>query len=123
MGRILFFVLFFMFIGYVLMFGVSYKGNLALGIATQNAPLLEAIKSGPTDFSETGTLVFYPNNIVPVPYLFYQNKEGRTASKALVFPSTSPENFSSWSGAHISVTGSLVAEHVVVSSLVYMSAP
>lgn len=123
MGRILFFVLFFMLIGYVLMFGVSYKGNLALGIATQNAPLLEALESGPADFSETGTLVFYPNNIVPIPYLFYQNKEGDTVSKALRFSSASPTNFSSWSGARIRVTGSAIAEHVMVSSIVYLSAP
>lgn len=123
MGRILLFILFFVLIGYALTFGMSYTGTLATGFSTENAPLLEAVEIGPVDFSETGTLVFYPNNLVPVPYVYYQDQQGRTVSKALVFPSSPPNGFSSWSGAHISVTGQVVAEHVVVSQIVYLSGP
>lgn len=116
-------MLFIVLLGYALTFGVSYKGNLASGFSTQSAPLLEAVEPGSADFSETGTLVFYPNNLGPVPYLFYQNQSGHAVAKALVFPDSPPGNFSSWTGAHISVTGQVVAEHVVISTIAYLSGP
>lgn len=123
MGRILFFVLFIVLLGYALTFGISYRGNLAREFSTESAPLPEAIEPGPTDFSETGTLVFYPNNLGPVPYVFYQDQSGHAVAKALVFLDSPPNNFSSWTGAHISVTGQVVAEHVVVNTIAYLSGP
>jgi hypothetical protein len=75
------------------------------------------------DFIETGTLAFYPNNVGPVPYLFYQNQKGSTVAKALVFTELPLTDFSPWSGAHISITGVVEHEHVVVTRIEYLSAP
>ncbi len=75
------------------------------------------------NFSVTGTLVFYPNNVESVPYVFYQDQNGGTAAKALTFPDEPPANFSSWVGARVSVTGRPDAEHVIVSRIVYLSPP
>ncbi|MDD2657742.1 MAG: hypothetical protein PHD04_03745 [Candidatus Pacebacteria bacterium] len=76
-----------------------------------------------TVFNVTGTLVFYPNNIGPVPYIFYQDSNGTTVAKALTFSDGPPSDFSSWTGAHISVAGTLEKEHIVVSSITYLSGP
>lgn len=70
-----------------------------------------------------GTLIFYPNNTGPVPYLVYTDTRGRTATKALVFLRNSPNDLSAWTGAHVFVTGDVVAEHVEVASISYVSAP
>lgn len=74
-------------------------------------------------FSETGTLIFYPNNVEPVPYLFYQDSKGTTVAKALVFPETSPFYFSSWVGSRVVVTGTVELEHVLVRTIVHLAAP
>jgi len=107
----------------MLAFVTAHQEIFAVAIPAQSAAVLEAVETIPVDFSETGTLVFYPNNIGPVPYLFYQDFEGRTIARALTFSNASPTNFSSWSGAHISVTGRLNSEHVVVSNITYLSGP
>jgi len=73
-------------------------------------------------FAMAGTLVFYPNNVGPVPYLFYQDPQGNTVAKALTFLEMSPID-SSWSGAHIFVTGTVDNEHVIVSHITYLSGP
>lgn len=88
----------------------------------QITPASAPVNTG-ADFNEIGTLVFYPNNVGPVPYIFYQDQRGNTTAKALTFPGATPANFSSWTGARISVTGTLDKEHVVVSRIVYTSAP
>ena len=75
------------------------------------------------DFNYTGVLVFYPNNTGPVPYLFYTNARGNTESKALVFETVVTNNLSSWSGSRVAIAGALHAEHVVVSSIRYVSGP
>jgi hypothetical protein len=74
-------------------------------------------------FNETGTLVFYPNNVGPVPYLFYQDARGTTVAKALIFDVLPPTDFSSWTGARISVSGIVDREHVIVSRVAYVAAP
>ncbi len=92
----------------------------------ESSPGSAAVKDGALsqeNFSATGTLVFYPNNVEPVPYVFYQDRSGETAAKALTFLDEPPANFSSWVGARISVTGRLDAEHVIVSRIVYLSPP
>ena len=101
----------------------AYRENLSIESPSQLASTLVAVEVISADFNETGTLVFYPNNVGPVPYLFYQDQSGHTMAKALVFPDSSPDDFSSWSGAHISVIGKIVAEHVVVSSIAYIAGP
>lgn len=73
-------------------------------------------------FSTTGTLVFYPNNVEPVPYIFYKNSNGNTVAKALVFSGTSPINFS-WNGSHVAVAGTVDNEHIIVSYITYLSGP
>ncbi|HQT82700.1 MAG TPA: hypothetical protein PLW99_00945 [Candidatus Paceibacterota bacterium] len=99
------------------------RGNVAVASAAQGVSVLDAVTAISADFTETGTLVFYPNNTGPVPYLFYQNPNGSTVAKALVFPYSSPNDFSSWVGAQISVTGHVNSEHVIVSTITYLSAP
>lgn len=91
----------------------------------QHAGVATVIGTGaaPTAFSATGTLVFYPNNVEPVPYIFYQDSNGRTGAKALTFPAGPPADFSSWTAAHISVEGTRNQEHVVVSRITYLSGP
>lgn len=123
MGRMISIVLFVVIVGYVLDIATTYRESIAYEPSAQSASVLEAINAISTNFDETGTLVFYPNNVGPVPYLFYQDQNGHTVAKALVFPDTTPADFSSWTGAHISVTGRLDGEHVVVSSITHISAP
>lgn len=126
MGRILLFVIF-VIVAFAVIVGVANRsGPLAIAPVVQNEVTEQAVEeavTAPAEFNETGTLVFYPNNIGPVPYLFYQDQKGNTVAKALVFPGESPNNFSSWAGARVSVAGDLVAEHVVVSSIAYISGP
>lgn len=83
----------------------------------------EIVRPLTTVFSTTGTLVFYPNNVEPVPYIFYQDTNGRTVAKALTFPNGSPSDISSWTGARIAVEGMLDSEHVIVSRITYISGP
>jgi|CXWL01.1.fsa_nt_gi hypothetical protein len=102
----------------------NYRNNSSVQIPPQPAAVIESAAPIPAEFSETGTLVFYPNNVGPVPYLFYQDKSGRTVAKALTFSGEYSSGVpSSWSGAHISVMGQLDNEHVVVSHLTYLSGP
>lgn len=99
------------------------QGNLAVALAPQPAALIQAVTATSTDFNETGTLVFYPNNVGPIPYLFYLNQSGFTSAKSLIFPDGPPVNLSSWAGARIAVTGKLNQEHVVVNRIRYVSPP
>lgn len=121
MVRILLILL--MVVGFMFIFGAINNGGLTIEPSSQTASVLEGINTISVDFNETGTLNFYPNNIGPVPYLFYQDRSGNTVSKALTFAVSPPSNFSSWSGAHVSVTGRVNNEHVVVSRIDYISAP
>ena len=123
MGRIISIVLFVILSTYLFNLVATYRQNLAVELPPQSAPVIQAIDASNTDFNKTGTLVFYPNNIGPVPYLFYQDQKGHTVAKALVFPDLIPSDFSSWSGAHVSVTGHTNNEHVVISNITYLSAP
>lgn len=121
MGRLLLVLL--IVIGFVVVVAAIDEGGVTIEqSSTKSVAVLDAITSS-GDFNETGTLVFYPNNIGPVPYLFYQDQKGITVARALTFPDVAPSNFSSWTGAHVSVTGSLDNEHVVVSRITYISAP
>ncbi len=74
-------------------------------------------------FDETGTIAFYPNNAVAVPYLFYTDARGHTAAKTLIFPAGAPLDFASWSGAHVRVIGTEIAEYVAVDNIVYIAGP
>jgi hypothetical protein len=110
-------------INYVLAI-IATRGEIYTGApSAQSAAVVEAVAALYADFNETGTLVFYPNNVGPVPYLFYQDSAGRTVAKALESPSLFLDNLSSWSGARIFVTGHLDNEHVVVTNIVYLSGP
>lgn len=82
-----------------------------------------ALAIAATGFDQVGTLVFYPNNVGPVPYLFYQNEKGQVVAKALVFDLLPSTNLSSWSGARIEVVGIIDREHVMVSRIAYIAAP
>lgn len=75
------------------------------------------------NFEQIGVLTFYPNNTGPVPYLFYSNARGNTESKALVFETVTTNNLSSWGASRVTIVGTLHAEHVVVSSIRYVSGP
>lgn len=77
----------------------------------------------PTDTYLTGTLIFYPNNVGPIPYLMYKNARGATESKALVWSGRSPLDLSSWAGGRVSVAGYIVREHMVVDSIRYLGGP
>lgn len=124
MGRIISIVFLIVIAIYTFAAFTTHQGNLTIvEPSTQSASVFAAVSAISIDFNETGTLVFYPNNVGPVPYLFYQDRGGHTVAKALVFPASSPDNFSSWTGAHISVTGHVTNEHVVVSSITYISGP
>lgn len=122
MGVILFILLF--VTGFVVVASIADSESLALEPVAQ--PIKEPVRVGTTTagaFTAIGTLAFYPNNVGSVPYLFYQDNAGRTISKALSFPNGPPAQFSSWSGARISVTGNLVLEHVVVNRISYIAGP
>lgn len=124
MGRLI--AILFVVIGLVSAMAVLYQYNQhssVLLVPPQIASVGAVVAPDVSEFSETGTLVFYPNNVGPVPYLFYQDHTGRTVAKALTFSNSPPGNFSSWTGAHISVTGQIVAEHIVVSTIAYLSGP
>lgn len=121
MGVILFILLF--VTGFVVVASIADNESLALEPVAQRTE--EPVRAGTTAgaFTAIGTLAFYPNNVGLVPYLFYQDNAGRTVSKALSFPDGPPAHFSSWSGARILVTGTLVLEHVVVSRISYIAGP
>jgi len=123
MGRILSIVVIIVVINFVLAIIATHGEMYAVAPPAQSASVVQAVDALFVDFSETGTLVFYPNNVGPVPYLFYQDSAGRTVAKALEFPNESSAGLSSWSGAHIFVTGHLNNEHVVVTTIVYISGP
>ena len=131
MGRIILYVVTVAMIGYILTATVAYKKSAVSGVPPQSAAVVKvpdistsgASNANSGNFNETGTLIFYPNNVRPVPYLFYQDSRGRTVAKALVFSVSPPSGFSSWTGARISVMGRLEQEHVVVSRISYISPP
>lgn len=89
----------------------------------QVASVQEAIDPDTGVFAQTGTLVFYPNNVKPVPYLFYQDEDGTTVAKALVFDALPSTDFSVWSGARVSVFGTVSREHVLVNRIEYLASP
>ena len=65
-------------------------------------------------FDETGVLIWYPNNVGPVPWIFYADTHGNIGSKALVFdtPVALPHATST-----IRVVGLAEDEHVRVRSV------
>lgn len=91
--------------------------------SAQTAAPISAVTAATWEFSATGTLVFYPNNVGPVPYIFYTNQNGNTVAKALIFDNLPPTDFSSWTGARISVSGVLDREHVIVREIAYLAPP
>lgn len=94
-----------------------------VGSSAQTAAPIFAITATTWEFTATGTLVFYPNNVGPVPYIFYTNQNGNTVAKALIFDNLPPTDFSSWTGARISVSGVLDREHVIVREIAYLAPP
>lgn len=123
MGQIISIVLFIVVIGFALASFAEHPKTLSVATSAQSASVITGVDEFLQDFNETGTLSFYPNNVGPVPYLFYQDGNGTTVAKALVFPNSSPTNFSSWSGAHVSVIGERNGEHVIVDRITYISPP
>lgn len=124
MGRILSIVFIIVTIGYALAIVTMHKSTTTASVGTTatSSPGIAAVATA-GNFDETGTLVFYPNNIGPVPYLFYQDASGRTLAKALVFAGSPPENFSTWSGSRIAVGGRLIHEYILVRSITYAGGP
>lgn len=121
MQQMLFIMLILIAIAYAFTNGKVDVGAL---VPAQSAAVITAPPPASSVWSATGTLVFYPNNIgLPVPYLYYQDQGGRTATKALTFPDGPPSGFSSWGGSRVSVVGTLEQEHVAVSRISYISAP
>jgi hypothetical protein len=123
MGRVI--AIIFAVVGLVSATAALYQDNRDTPVvesSAQTASVLEAVETAPTGFSETGTLIFYPNNVGPVPYLFYQDVNGHTVARALVLPYASGVD-SSWAGARVFVTGSLDNEHVAISRISYVSGP
>jgi len=90
---------------------------------TQAATVINTLIIPTDEFSEIGTLVFYPNNVGPVPYIFYQDASGVTVAKALTFAVLPMTDFSTWSGARVAVTGIVDHEHVVVTRISYLAPP
>lgn len=86
-------------------------------------PVITVTATSTDAFRAIGTLVFYPNAVGPVPYLFYVNDRGITVSKALVFDLLPPTDFSSWTGARVEVSGIDVREHVLVRRIAYVASP
>jgi hypothetical protein len=99
------------------------RTGVAIDTSAETASVIAALPAPSPDFNEIGTLVFYPNNEKPVPYLMYLGPDGTTAAKALVFSELPAKDYSSWSGARISVSGVVDREHVVVSRISYVSPP
>ena len=124
MGRTLSIVFIIVTIGYALAIVTMHKNTTAVPtkVTVTSSPGVAAVVTAGY-FDETGTLVFYPNNVGPVPYLFYQDSSGRTLAKALVFAGSPPTNFSTWSGSRIAVEGRLIHEYILVSSLTYVGGP
>jgi hypothetical protein len=87
------------------------------------APVITISATSALAFHETGTLVFYPNNVGPVPYLFYVNDRGATVARALLFDALPPTDFSAWTGARVDVTGIDVREHILVHQIAYIASP
>jgi hypothetical protein len=102
-----------------------YESSVSLPpSSTAPGAVLVALAPPPLNgFTETGTLIFYPNNVGPVPYLMYSNGSGNTVSKALVFEQSPPSDFSTWSGARVQVSGYVDSEHVVVTAIAYVAGP
>ncbi|GEM_PF-3274161 len=105
----------------VVVVGTSTLATSTLGEI--EVPSLAAAVAATGTFDHVGTLVFYPNNVGPVPYLFYQNEKGDTVSKALTFDALPPTDLSSWTGARVEVIGIIDREHVVVSRISHIAAP
>lgn len=101
---------------------VEMAESVATSTAQTAAPLI-AIAAIEGAFYEIGTLVFYPNNVAPVPYIIYTDKNGDIAAKALIFDNLPPTDFSLWTGARIAVTGVIDREHVVVQQIDYLAPP
>lgn len=101
----------------------ALASNTSTSTLSADASTAYATAHTPSSFSQTGTLIFYPNNVGPVPYLVYTDANGRIATKALLLLRNSPNELSAWTGAHVFVTGNVVAEHVEVASISYVSAP
>jgi hypothetical protein len=99
------------------------RTGVALDTTPQTATVIEALPLTTADFNEIGTLVFYPNNERPVPYLMYLDSSGKTVAKALVFSALPAHDYSPWNGARVSVSGVIDREHVVVSRISYVSPP
>ncbi len=122
MGRALLILSFILVAGYAFDLSATSTEHAAIQRSSGSASVILALDRDISTFSETGTLVFYPNNVGPVPYLFYQNRSGNTVAKALVLPYSSGVG-SSWAGSRVSVVGALEGEHVLVSSISYLTAP
>ena len=103
-------------------------GVLLIFLVQPNASAVEPttqtaiVDTASPDFNEMGTLIFYTNNVGPVPYIFYQDPKGHTVAKALAFANTPPD-LSSWVGAHVSVVGHLKDEYVETVRITYISPP
>ena len=120
MGQVVGIVLFIIGIGYAFNVFVAYNEHRIATSYTQQTTTPSEVAI--FDFNETGTLVFYPNNVGPVPYLFYTNTRGNTVAKALVLPFPASAE-ASWTGGRISIAGQLEGEHVIVSRITYLSPP
>lgn len=97
--------------------------DMSLATSTETAAVIGALGTSESLFYQEGTLVFYPNNVGPVPYLFYQDARGTTVAKALVFGALPLTDFSSWTGARVAVSGELEREHVLVREITYLDPP
>ncbi|MHB0865602.1 MAG: hypothetical protein ACYCZZ_00550 [Minisyncoccota bacterium] len=125
MARTFFLIVFVALSAFFISNMLTQNGEIASGVIAQQGPAASVVPTMPAaeDFSQTGTLVFSRNNVGPVPYLFYEDAKGETVAKALVFRGSPPADFSSWSAARVSITGQLDHEHVLVSSIRYLSGP
>lgn len=99
------------------------SAEIPLATSTEAVVAFETVGTSPEPFYATGTLTFYPNNIRPVPYLFYQDARGTTVAKALVFSALPLTDFSPWIGSRVAVVGILEHEHVLVSQITYLDPP
>ena len=128
MGHVFFLIVFVAFGVFFISNMLTQNGDIASGVIAQQSSAASTVSKAPTsqdfNFTRTGTLVFFPNNVGPVPCLFYENEKGKAVAKALVFRGAAPPTgFSSWSAARVSVTGRLNHEQVIVSSIRYLSGP
>ena len=102
-------------IGVSLAIRFNYAAGLTLSPANIAISPPGMLSTTTASFAETGILIFYPNNVGPVPYLLYYDEEGNPYTKALVFAEGALSR-QRYTYRAVEITGAIVHEHVNVAT-------